>query len=39
MTGDGKGEAWRKLAELCDTFGSRFAGTQSLENAIGNFFN
>ncbi len=26
--------AYRRLAELCDTFGPRFSGTQSLEDAI-----
>lgn len=26
--------AWRRLAELTDTFGSRFSGSQSLERAI-----
>lgn len=26
--------AFRRLAELCDTFGPRFSGTQSLEDAI-----
>ena len=35
VNGTGRGEPWRRLADLCDNFGARFAGTLALEKAIG----
>lgn len=34
MQGSFKGSTWQDLAEFVDKFGSRFAGTQTLEDSI-----
>lgn len=34
VSGPSKGQTWKELANFVDTFGSRIAGSQNLENAI-----
>ena len=38
VNGTAKGQVYNRLAKFTDTFGSRIAGSQNLENAIGKMF-